>query len=372
MKSNSTVHCQAECNGSSIPIHRTAEGYLVRYRDGKHRRSRVFEKDTQAVEFAKFLARRHFWSQFAAKHAPCLATPASGAFPLCPATRVSSAVEVYLRDAITGLSPRMVSLTAKTLPGLLASSRAVTLMDLDAPWLAAAKQRSHATRTSQTLRYRMLYRFLGWLSGQPLDPVRPAVQCKRVLSFAQAQALLAACPDDTARRYVALALFAGLRGSEIESLRWSDIIANDRILVRSAGKGAERLIPLRPNLGHWLKRSAPEAGLVVRAAAAVRRGIAATMRRLGLNGGPHVLRQTWLLCTVVLEGIYAACSAGGVAMQPHHRKVIFLPLSQGEAERIMKITPAESPPPALGSHFLPPPPVSPESSTAGTHREASG
>ena len=97
MKSNSTVHCQAECNGSSIPIHRTAEGYLIRYRDGKHRRSRVFEKSTQAVEFAKFLARRLFWSQFAAKHAPCLATPPSGAFPLCPATRASSAVELSTR-----------------------------------------------------------------------------------------------------------------------------------------------------------------------------------------------------------------------------------------------------------------------------------
>ena len=32
MKSNSTVHCQAECNGSSTPIHRTAEGYLVNCR----------------------------------------------------------------------------------------------------------------------------------------------------------------------------------------------------------------------------------------------------------------------------------------------------------------------------------------------------
>ena len=95
MKSIIQVHCQAECRGTIIPIYLTAEGFLVRYRDGKHRRTRVFEKTMQAVEFAMFLARRIYWSTFAAKPASRRATPMARAFPLCPETRVGSAVEAY-------------------------------------------------------------------------------------------------------------------------------------------------------------------------------------------------------------------------------------------------------------------------------------
>ena len=75
-----------------------------------------------------------------------------------------------------------------------------------------------------------------------MDPDRQATQRTSVLSCAQAEALFAACPDANARRYVALALFAGLRRVEIESLQWSDLLANDYIRVRAAKNGASRLV----------------------------------------------------------------------------------------------------------------------------------
>ena len=90
------LHSRVLDEGIAVPIYTVAAEFLVRYRDGKQRRARTFERLDQAQEFARFLARRQHWAQAAVELGVRQRTPVMPAFVIGPATAITDAVDQFL------------------------------------------------------------------------------------------------------------------------------------------------------------------------------------------------------------------------------------------------------------------------------------
>ena len=96
----------------------------------------------------------------------------------------------------------------------------------------------------------------GYLRRNPIDgvdSVKLSDQEAEILTAEEARTLLSAASDHI-RPGIAIGLFAGLRSSEIEGLRWEDI-KKTTIIVRgeNAKTRARRTIPISENLAAWLE-----------------------------------------------------------------------------------------------------------------------
>jgi integrase len=92
--------------------------------------------------------------------------------------------------------------------------------------------------------------------------------------------------------YWAIAVFAGLRASELERLEWSDV-NHDHILVRARNSKTKtrRAVDIQPNLLRWLKLCRNRAGKV--APLNLRTKLLADRERAGLtNWKPNCLRHS--------------------------------------------------------------------------------
>lgn len=86
----------------------------------------------------------------------------------------------------------------------------------------------------------------------------------RLFEPAEARALLGACSPQIVPA-VAIALFAGLRQSEIAALDWSAVRIDRAHIVVSAGSAktaSRRVVPMQPNLAAWLAPHARASGPV--------------------------------------------------------------------------------------------------------------
>ncbi len=87
------------------------------------------------------------------------------------------------------------------------------------------------------------------LSDRPPTPKRNP----GILSPEEASRLLAGAEPEIVPT-IALAVFAGVRPSEIERMQWRDLkFSQGQIYVNGDGKTGERLVDMRPNLKRWLK-----------------------------------------------------------------------------------------------------------------------
>lgn len=218
----SKLHSRVLVEGIAVPIYAAAEEFLIRYRDGKQRFSRTFERLDQAQAFAQFLARRQHWLAAAQELGAGQHTPVMPGFIVGPATVNTEAVEQFL----TACAQMDTSVpTLRTMAGLLRSSLPVapTVEALTLDWSCQATAPPGSTAPHRAVRRAVVGRFLGWLARQPIEvPAKPTAPTNdpRRLTVAQAEALLRACPDLETQRWVALSLFAGLRPREVEALRW--------------------------------------------------------------------------------------------------------------------------------------------------------
>jgi integrase len=86
-----------------------------------------------------------------------------------------------------------------------------------------------------------------------------------ILSPEQCAKLLHACNSDTLPS-VAIAMFAGLRSSEIERLNWNRVTLNESVIILDSAvarkTGSRRVVPIHPTLAKWLQPYAKQEGAV--------------------------------------------------------------------------------------------------------------
>jgi hypothetical protein len=107
-----------------------------------------------------------------------------------------------------------------------------------------------------------------WVSANPMRQVdRPRVSDAdpEKLSTHQAAKILLAC-DDRILPGVAIALFCGLRQSEVQKLDWDAVDFEEGVIKITASLGGKqsgrRVVPLRPCLKAWLSRLQKKSGRV--------------------------------------------------------------------------------------------------------------
>lgn len=332
------LHSRVLLEGIAVPIYTAAAEFLVRYRDGKQRFSRAFERLDQAQAFARFLARRQHWLAAAQELGAGQRTPVVPGFIVGPSTVITEAVEQFLSacaqmDTSAPTLRTMASLLLSALPA------APTVEALTSDWSCHATAPPGSTAPHRAVRRAVVGRFLGWLARQPIDgpaePPAPAADSPPApthLTVAQAEALLRACPDLEVQRLVALSLFAGLRPLEAESLRWEDVQA--AIAVYKAKTPGIRWVSITANLRAWLRVPAQAHGPVVTKAA--RRKLDALLRKLKVP--LPALRTTCLLGWVALHGVEQAALQAGVCpvVQPDPLSRL---VSRAEAECFFSLTP---------------------------------
>lgn len=191
----------------------------------------------------------------------------------------------------------------------------VESMDI-AAWIADNPQWGQSTAATY---YSYLLSFFKWLmlfghrSDNPMarlqTPRRPQ-RCPRPVTDADLIRLLSTPMKKRTRVMILLAALAGLRVSEIATVRGEDVdIAGARLWVE--GKGGKRAwVPLHPELAQaaatmpgrdwWFPGNCRRPGLAMRGHSASDI-ITAVMRRAGIPGTPHSLRH-WYATTLLAEG----------------------------------------------------------------------
>jgi integrase len=210
---------------------------------------------------------------------------------------------------------------------------APTVEALTVNWARQATSPPGSSAPHRAVRRAMFGQFLGWLARQPMavPPSPPANELKR-LTLAQAEAVLRACPDLETQRWVALALFAGLRPHEVESVRWEDVQVD--VAVYKSKPSGFRWMSIPANLMAWLKVPDPAHGLVVTKAA--RRKVKALLLKLKVP--LHALRTTCVLCWLALDGAEQTALHAGVSKVPSPDQVQ-CSVSRAEAECFFGLTP---------------------------------
>jgi len=326
------LHSRVVVEGIAVPIYTAAEEFLVRYRDGKKRRSRTFERLDQAQAFAQFLAHRQHWLAAAREFGVRQRTPGVPGFIVDSATANTEAVEQFLSAcAQMGTS----ATTLRTMADLLRNSlpAAPTVEALTVNWARQATSPPGSTAPHRAVRRAIVGRFLLWLAHQPMEVQSspPANELGR-LTLAEAEAVLRACPDLETQRWVALSLFAGLRPHEVESLHWQDVL--HAMVVHGPRSKEFRIAPVSANLMAWLKKPDQAHGPVVTKVA--RRKVKALLLKLKVP--LHALRTTCVLCWLALHGPEQTALHAGVSKVPSPDQVQSL-VSRAEAESFFSLTP---------------------------------
>jgi len=165
---------------------------------------------------------------------------------------------------------------------------------------------------------------MGLRQGNPVATIRRPREPRgvpRALTPAQVHDLrAAAASDDRLRMAVALGLGAGLRASEIVSVRQRDILRDDDpVLLVVRGKGGHTdVVPIIcDHLLDELERTADQAGRLVPVTAGyLTRLMGPLMRSVGVNDTTHALRHTY-----ATELLRAGVDVRTVSSRMRHRDV---------------------------------------------------
>ncbi|MEN9576984.1 MAG: hypothetical protein RL514_4839 [Verrucomicrobiota bacterium] len=215
----------------TVPIRRHHGQYVVAYVSERRRHRRAFVRLDQAREFASFRVRRQHRARFSKELAGRLVAPVRS-FRVGPTTSIVMAEDCFLRAMRrNGASQANTGTVVAVLSAAFSFVSAGGLGALSVDWYQKQDARSQEqlrTKDARARRRVIVAKFLGWLAHQPLEPqahvATPDASAakKQFLTVEEAEQLLRACPDDDARRYAALSLFAGLRPGEVAALRWED------------------------------------------------------------------------------------------------------------------------------------------------------
>ena len=260
---------------------------------------------------------------------------------------LSGALRSFLSaKARSGRSPRYLRQLRTVLSHLPASGRgarsvnAITATEIEAAFAGqdwSPRTLYGALKDARTFFDWCLRR--GWLTSNPakaLDlPRADVVRVPVVISSDDASRLLGEafrlCPD--AGRWLAIALFAGIRSAELHRLRETDI--KDGWIEVPASKSktrSRRLVEIQPALAAWLAKGGALRPISPNC-------IRATIRASGVAVGPNSLRQSF-----VSYHLAAFESPGKTALQSGHSEGVLFRhyravVSRADALRFWSIRP---------------------------------
>ena len=220
--------------------------------------------------------------------------------------------------------------------------------DIVESWLALARRSS--SRATRLGRLGTLFSFAvrrGWLAHSPTDRVdRVSIERQPpvMLTVAQCQTLLTHARERAADAlpFLALALFAGVRPSELMRVAWSDVdLPAARLTIAAAASKIRRrrLVDLPPNCVAWL-RLGGKLPLPAERWRYVRTGLAA---HLGMKWTADVLRHTAASMLLARDQ-----DAARVALQLGNSPAVLLThyralATREDARAFFAIAPADSP-----------------------------
>jgi integrase len=191
-------------------------------------------------------------------------------------TGLGDAIATFERDLAFGnRSPIYIAQIGRQLARFHRSFSDRSLHEVDGDQIRIWLEANCATASNRQNRRRELRVFFSWCVKQgligenPVDRV-PRVMVERgrpeILNIGQVRSALKNLSDED-RSLFAIGLFAGLRPSEAEALRWEHIKLSRKFLeVRGARHGERagdnRIVHLSENLVAWLKPLRRESGLV--------------------------------------------------------------------------------------------------------------
>ena len=165
-----------------------------------------------------------------------------------------------------------------------------------------------------------------------------------ILTPPQAAALLAESKDNDLLAFHSIALFGGLRVSEIKALDWRDVdLAGGFVHVgaKISKTRSRRLVPIVPNLFAWLQPIAKTSGPVVERRLRYRHE--AARKRAGIKQWPdNCMRHSFVSYRLAAIG-----NAAQVALESGHDQAILFRhyrelVRPKDAERFFSIVPTES------------------------------
>lgn len=186
---------------------------------------------------------------------------------------VADAIAAFVRaKQSAGRIAKHVAALKSHVTSLVASSHVGELGELQAAhverWLGELNV-APITKANALRAVRVFFRFCrarGWMPQDPLAGVESPQVIPgetRILSPAQARALLAAVEDRRVLAGLALKLFAGVRTSELLALDWEDVSAAHVVIRASNAKTRRRRVIEAPeNLAAWLAPLRKAAGKV--------------------------------------------------------------------------------------------------------------
>lgn len=207
-----------------------------------------------------------------------------------PALKV--AVQAFLLDKQTANLRRRTIQQLRYTVGRLAvafperAADSITADDLGS--LLASIAKTPISRNNFLRAWRSFFRWCGRRDYCDRNPAEGITRAREdgappgIVSPEDAAAMLRAAEKHAGkcdlRAYLALGLFAGIRSSELEALRWEDI-GKDGILVRAEKTRNERLVKVEPPLSVWLRSCRRPDGPVCPVADAARRRHLAGIRK---------------------------------------------------------------------------------------------
>jgi integrase len=244
----------------------------------------------------------------------------SGTYQDIATIRLAAFAQEHVRLIEGSVSPRTVKEHRETLAALLAHCSDIALEKVSPKvaeeFLAARLENVSPATANKNLRtlkgiFESAIR-RGYLRANPFRGVTPARELEkevRVLTEAEIQSLVSACPDLKWKCFVSVALTTGLRHGELVNLEWADVDLDEgTVRVRcKAGyrtkSGKNRTVPLVPEVASALRmlRGESGAGRVFRVSEGTRewsyvnKRFSRIVKRAGIEPCTiHDLRKTFL------------------------------------------------------------------------------
>jgi integrase len=191
-------------------------------------------------------------------------------------TGINDAIAAFERDLTFGnRSPVYIAQIGRQLARFYRSFSDQSLHEIDGDKIRVWLEANCATASNRQNRRRELRVFFSWCVKQGLVGENPVDRVPRVtvehgrpeiLNIKQVQSALKNLSDQD-RPLFAIGVFAGLRPSEAEGLRWENIKLGRKFLEVTGARhgeraGDNRVVHLSENLIEWLKPLRRESGLV--------------------------------------------------------------------------------------------------------------
>jgi integrase len=211
---------------------------------------------------------------------------------------VKKAVDAFISEISSkGLRPRYIKKMRNILSVFCDRFGSCRLSNVHSDDIAEWSTGQGWSEQTRVYRMREIVLFFNWAVKSKLLPENPALfvplprieaSAITVLNPCQARAILSGTQGDT-RAYFALAMFSGVRTSELERLKWKDVKIDRGIVDLSSAQSktrSRRIIKLQPNAIAWLRPLMKDSDTCIRSAP-LRKLIAAAKVAAAISNWPQ-------------------------------------------------------------------------------------